>query len=157
MESFLSAVQVAEFVGVSYRTIENWSAQGFLSKDDQGKYGLLSALIHRISLLEKELEELRDNSWAALKRQKLTAEVEKEKALARLKNLEADHKEGKLVDAEQVKLVWDNHNANCKAKLLSIPAKLALELSGVEKPEIIQNRLTEVIDEALIELGASES
>ncbi len=58
MESFLSAVQVAEFVGVSYRTIENWSAQGFLTKDDQGKYGLLSALTHRISLLEKELEEL---------------------------------------------------------------------------------------------------
>ena len=55
MESFLSAVQVAEFVGVSYRTIENWSAQGFLTKDDQGKYGLLSALTYRISLLEKEL------------------------------------------------------------------------------------------------------
>ena len=79
-----------------------------------------------------------------------------EKAIARLKNLEADHKEGKLVDAEQVKQVWDNHNANCKAKLLSIPAKLALELSGIEEPELIQVRLTEIIDEALIELGASE-
>ena len=73
---------MAEFVGVSYRTIENWSAQGFLIKDDQGKYSLLSALTHRISLQEKELEELKDNSWAALKRQKLTAEVDKEKAIA---------------------------------------------------------------------------
>ena len=83
--------------------------------------------------------------------------MEKEKAIARLKNLEADEKEGKLVSAEQVKQTWDNHNANCKAKLLSIPTKLALELSGIEEPEIIQNRLTEVIDEALIELSASEA
>ena len=93
MESFLSAVQVAEFVGVSYRTIENWSAQGFVTKG------------------------------------------------------------GKLVAAEQVKQAWDNHNANCKAKLLSLPAKLALELSGIEEPEVIQVRLTEVIDEALLELA----
>ena len=153
MESFLSAVQVAEFVGVSYRTIENWSAQGFLSKDDQGKYGLISALTHRISLLDKELMEIKDNPNAELKTQKLAAEVDKEKAIARLKNLEADEKEGKLVDAEQVKQTWDSHNANCKAKLLSIPAKLALELSGIEEPELIQNRLTEVIDEALVELS----
>ena len=152
MESFLSAVQVAEFVGVSYRTIENWSAQGFLTKDEQGKYGLISALTHPISLLENELGEIKDNPNAELRTQKLAAEVEKEKAIARLKNFEADEKEGKLVDAEQVKQVWNNHNANCKAKLLSIPAKLALELSGIEEPEIIQNRLTEVIDEALIEL-----
>ena len=153
MESFLSAVQVAEFVGVSYRTIENWSAQGFLTKDDQGKYGLLSAFKHRIFLLEKELAEIKDNPNAELKTQKLAAEVDKEKAIARLKNLEADEKEGKLVAAEQVKQTWDNHNANCKAKLLSIPAKLALELSGIEEPEVIQNRLTEVIDEALVELS----
>ena len=153
MESFLSAVQVAEFVGVSYRTIENWSAQGFLTKDDQGKYGLISALTHRIFLLEKELTEIKDNPNAELRTQKLAAEVEKERAIARLRNLEADEKEGKLVDAEQVKQVWNNHNANCKAKLLSIPAKLALELSGVEEPELIQVRLTEVIDEALVELA----
>ncbi len=128
MESFLSAVRVAEFVGVSYRTIENWSAQGFLTKNEQGKYGLLSALTHRIAQLEKELENIKDNPHSALMLQKLVAEVDKEKAIARLKNLEADEKEGKLVAAEQVKQAWDNHNANCKAKLLSIPAKLALEL-----------------------------
>ena len=153
MESFLSAVQVAEFVGVSYRTIENWSAQGFLTKDDQGKYGLISALTHRISILDKELAEIKHDPNAELRTQKLAAEVEKEKAIARLKNLEADEKEGKLVNVEQVKQAWDNHNANCKAKLLSIPAKLALELSGIEEPEVIQNRLTEVIDEALMELA----
>ena len=153
MESFLSAVQVAEFVGVSYRTIENWSAQGFLTKDDQGKYGLVSALTHRIALLDKELAEIKDNPNAELKTQKLAAELDRSKAIARLKNLEADEKEGKLVAAEQVKQAWDNHNANCKAKLLSLPAKLALELSGVEEPELIQVRLTEVIDEALMELA----
>ena len=82
------------------------------------------------------MAEIKDNPNAELRTQKLAAEVDKEKAIARLKNLEADEKEGKLVNVEQVKQAWDNHNANCKAKLLSIPTKLALELSGIEEPEI---------------------
>ena len=113
----------------------------------------MSALTHRIALLNKELAEIKDNPNAELRTQKLAAEVDKEKAIARLKNLEADQKEGKLVAAEQVKQAWDNQNANCKAKFLSLPAKLALELSGIEEPEVIQVRLTEVIDEALMELA----
>ena len=48
---------------------------------------------------------------------------------------------------------WKSAIANVKAKLIGIPTKVALELSGMDKPEYIQARLTKVIDEALVELG----
>ena len=85
-------------------------------------------------------------------RDRLRAETDKEEALARIKNLEADRMAEKLVDAREVADFWKNAIANTKAKFLSIPTKLALELSSLNEPEAIKVRLREVIDEALIEL-----
>lgn len=99
MERYLSAAEVAKWVGVHYRTIENWAAQGHLEREN-GKYGLLSAMRYKMSQLEKELDEIKNNPNVELKQQKLAAEVDKERAIARIKNLEADEKAGKLVDAE---------------------------------------------------------
>ena len=151
MEQFLSAAEVAKWVGVHYRTIENWAAQGYLERRN-GKYGLLSAFKYKLSTLEKELIEIKHDPDAALKRQKLAAEVEKERAIARIKNLEADRMAGLLVDAEEVLSSWQNLIVGCKAKLLALPVKLALELSSLDSPEQISARLTIVIDEALKEL-----
>jgi hypothetical protein len=150
-ELYFSAAEVAKLVGVHYRTIENWAAQDFLGRED-GKYGLVSALRYRIGQLVAENEGLKDNPKAELQLQKLSEEVAERKAIARIKGMEADLLEGKLVDAESVLETWQNAIALAKAKLLAIPTKLALELSGLDKPEEIQIRLNQVIDEALIEL-----
>ncbi|MEL6493552.1 MAG: hypothetical protein AAFQ41_00330 [Cyanobacteria bacterium J06623_7] len=154
MEQYLSAAQVAKIVGVHYRTIENWAAQEHLERDN-GKYGLLSAFAYRIEQLKDELNEIKDNPNQELKFQKLKHEVLEREAIARIKTLEADRLEGKLVDSEEVLEQWRGAIAKVKAKFISLPAKLALELSGLNKPEDIQARLTQVIDEALIELGTS--
>ena len=153
MEQYLSAAEVAKYVGVHYRTIENWAAQEHLAREN-GKYSLISALQYRIGQLNTEVEELKDNPKQLLQTQKLRHEVNEREAIARIKMLEADKLEGKLVDSQEVLDTWKNAIANVKAKLIGIPAKLALELSGLEKPETIQARLTQVIDEALIELGS---
>ncbi len=151
-EQYLSAAEVAKNVGVHYRTIENWAAQEFLQRS-QGKYGLISALRYRIGQLEAEVEGLKNNPKAELQLQKLKEEVAERKAIARIKNMEADKLEGKLVDAEETLVVWKNAIANAKAKFLAIPSKLALELSGASSPVEIEARLRRVIDEALEELG----
>lgn len=151
-EQYLSAAEVAKNVGVHYRTIENWAAQEFLQRSE-GKYGLISALRYRIGQLEAEVEGLKNNPKAELQLQKLKEEVAERKAIARIKNMEADKLEGKLVDAEETLFVWKNAIANAKAKFLAIPAKLALELSGASSPVEIEARLRRVIDEALEELG----
>lgn len=151
-EQYLSAASVAKQVGVHYRTIENWASQGYLERSE-GKYGLISALKYRVGQLEAEVTGLKDNPKAELQLQKLREEVEERKAIARIKNMEADLMEGKLVDAEDVLNEWKNRINNVKAKLLAIPAKVALELSGLSSPKKIMARLRQVIDEALRELG----
>lgn len=151
-EQYLSAAEVAKAVGVHYRTVENWASQEHLAREN-GKYGLISALQHRIGQLQEEVNGLRDNPKQELQLQKLAAEVEERQAIARIKNMEADKLQGKLVDAEEVLNEFKNAIANVKAKLLAIPAKLALELSGISSPNKIMARLRQVIDEALLEFG----
>lgn len=151
-EQYLSAAEVAKIVGVHYRTVENWAAQEYLERSE-GKYGLISALSYRIVQLQAEVVGLKDNPKAELQLQKLKEEVAERRAIARIKNMEADLLEGKLVDAEEAMDAWKNAIAKTKAKLIGLPAKLALELSGMDKPEEIQAKLTQVIDEALVELG----
>jgi phage terminase Nu1 subunit (DNA packaging protein) len=152
MEQYLSAAQVAKCVGVHYRTIENWAAQGKLVRKD-GKYGLISAFQYRQQQSDEELNELKSNPNSELKQQKLAADVDTQKAIARLKNLEADEREGKLVNGESALAAFQNVIANAKAKLINIPSKIALELLGMTDPESIQVRLMEVILEALEELS----
>ena len=152
VEEYLSAAGVAKWVGVHYRSIENWKAQGKI-ESKEGKYGLKSAIAYRINSLEEEISQLKIDPNLQLKVQKLAAEVEAKKAIARIKNAEADKVEGSLVDAEEVLSEWANLIQACKAKLNAVPSKLALELSGMDDPEAIQERLQEEIDTALTELS----
>ena len=152
MEEYLSAAEVASYLDVGYRTIENWKAQGKIESKD-GKYGLKSAIAYRIEQLNDELEAIKDDGSLELKKQKLIAEVDERKAIAKIKNLEAEKKEGILVEAEEVLNEWANFIQACKAKLIAVPSKLALELSGIDDPEAIQERLQEEIDTALTELS----
>ena len=154
-EQYLSAAEVGKYLKTSYRNVENWAAKGHISRNN-GKYGLFSAMQYQVEQLREQLEEQKANlDISELRKQKLQAEVDKERAIARIKKLEADKAEGLLVDAEEVLQAWNSYILRCRAKLLSLPTKLALELAGIEQPEIIQERLTKVIDEALAELSVS--
>ena len=161
-ETYLSAAEVAEHLDISYRTVENWAAAKKINQDERGKYGLISAFNFQIQQLKQEnerysesLDECRlalDKPEQSAKTRKLKAEADKEEALAAIKQLELEKLEGKLVDAEEVEEAWANLIANCCAKFNGLPTKLALELSGM-KPEDIQGRLSQAIDEALLELA----
>ena len=169
-EIYLSGSELGQYIDTPVRTIENWAAAGKIQQDDTGKYGLISAYkyqLEKLSLdlgrvklqlaetkekLEQSKDELSKDATVARNR-KAIAEADKEEQLARIKKMEADQLEGILIDAQEVADTWKNAIANVKAKMMAIPTKMALELLGLEKPEDIQIRLSEVIDEALVELG----
>ncbi|HEY9768806.1 MAG TPA: hypothetical protein V6C71_09965 [Coleofasciculaceae cyanobacterium] len=156
MEYYLSAASAASLVGVHPRTIENWASQGYLERE-KGKYGLISALKYRIEQLESKNSDLKSNPpKEELLLQKLQQEVLERTAIARIKTMEADVMEGQLVNTGEVVETWKGAIAKTKAKFIALPAKLALELSGMDRPEDIQARLAQVIDEALIEMGAGD-
>lgn len=54
----------------------------------------------------------------------------KEQALARLREMEADEKAGKLIDAEGVKDAWTKITGAIKAAVLRMPDKLARQLAA---------------------------
>lgn len=163
-EVYLSGRELAQIIDAPIRTIENWAAAGKVRQDEAGKYGLISAFKYRVeslkvklkrsSLALGEMEERQLEGTKSLRERKLRAEADKEEALARIKNLDADKLEGKLVDAQEVKLAWESQISACKAKFLALPAKLALELSGLGEPDEIQERLRIAIDEGLFELAS---
>lgn len=161
-EYWLSAKELGQILDTSYRNIENWAANNRISQNSEGKYGLTSAYRYKLQEVESQLvkakekianlEAAEDEEIGLIKIRKLKAETDKEEAIARIKNLEADEKAGKLVDADEVLLAWQNYIAATRAKFLALPAKLALELSGLESPAEIQERLTTAVDEGLREL-----
>ena len=162
-EIYLSGSELGKIIGTSVRNIENWTAAGKIAQDDKGRYGLISAFRHQKESLTIKLEknrlmlqEANDRANAdteRLRARKLLAETNKEEAIAKIKNLEAEQKEGALVSAEEVLNAWANLIQACKAKLIAVPSKLALELSGMDDPEAIQERLQEEIYTALTELS----
>ena len=162
-EIYLSARELAEHINGKVRTIENWAAAGNIQQNDKGKYGLISAFRYKLLTVEEKLEKaqsdnaelaarLNENSQDARQR-KAIAEADKEVAMAKIKELELEKLQGKLIDAEQVEVIWTNLIANCRSKFSSLPTKLALQLSGIEVPEEIQEILAENINECLAELG----
>lgn len=155
-EIYLSAAEVGKCVNTSFRNIQNWADNGHVTKNNN-KYGLISAFKHQNSQLKQQLETHKSKfDTAELKLRKLQAETDKEIAIARIRKLEADKMEGILVDAEQVGAAWKGYVLRCRAKLLSLPNKLALELSGIDNEAEIEQILQKTIDEALAELTVNE-
>lgn len=152
-ETYLTGAECAEISGVSVRTIERWASSGTVKTGKHG-YGLVSILLER----QRRLIEERDRAKESIEQKQdrlYIAKCRKLEAEARMKELEADEMEGQLVNASQVIEQWQNLIVRCRSKLLSIPSRLALELAGKEPPEI-KLRLTEVVDEALVELSSDK-
>lgn len=71
---------------------------------------------------------------------------------ANLAELEEMQKRGSLLPRDEMVAAYQGLVANCRAKLLSVPAKLAPQLLGVETMAEVEAILAESIREALAEL-----
>ena len=78
----------------------------------------------------------------------------------RLTKNQADHKEievavlsNKLVHAEDVIDTWQNFIANCRSKLLNIPAKVTHQVLGLKSYAEVEDLITNEVHEALNELA----
>ncbi len=156
-EQYLSAAEVAKYLGISYRNIENWAALGHISRHNR-KYGLFSALQYQNKKFKEQLEAQKSKlDMSELRKQKLQADVDTQRALARIKNLEADKEEERVVNAEEVAEVWKGYILRCRAKLLSLPTKLALQLASIKIESEIKQILEKNLDEALAELSTNHT
>ena len=80
----------------------------------------------------------------------------------RLTKNQADHKEievavlsSKLVHSDDVIDTWQNFIANCRSKLLNIPAKVTHQVLGLKSYAEVEDLITTEVHEALNELANS--
>jgi hypothetical protein len=83
------------------------------------------------------------------KRRKIAAE-------AALAEVELETVQKKLIPAEQIEKEWSEMIMNCRAKLLSIPAKVSPEVFAADDLTTVKVLLKQSINEALNELSVGE-
>jgi septation ring formation regulator EzrA len=81
------------------------------------------------------------------------ARAKKEGHLAKLAEFEEKTATGQLVKADDVLKEWQNMITNVRARLLSLPSKLAARAYGARSRGDLQRLLQEGVNEALAELA----
>ena len=161
---YISAAKLSLMMGIGARTIERYKAQGKIEGNKSG-YGVISTYKYYVELLKEDLDKKQQqldqqNDVAEpirivnLKVQKLEAEVRERNAIADIKELERDKLQGSLIEVDEVVNHYKDLVIRAKAKFLSLPDKLALELSGMSEQGEIQELLQLRIDECLTELSS---
>ena len=87
-----------------------------------------------------------------LKNQKIEAQTRLQSAVASLKEIKLSELQGELVTSKNLEERWSYSLVGFKAKLESIPNKVALQLSDITNQKDVQSILAKLISESLEEL-----
>lgn len=104
---------------------------------------------------------IRENVIDALRNTDIKEQIEQErlkklKAEASLAELELAQKENTVISSEYIEQVLTAYLFKIKTTIRSVPSKVYLELFAMENAKDLRDRLKDVIDSTLIELGEME-
>lgn len=142
------------FLGAA--TIAKWVETGKVRTNGNGQRSEQDAINHYVSRNNQELERLKSRSDEGSVREALeVAKLRKLELEADLLEVERDAKRGKLIEVEPAIAEIDEAFARVRTKLMALPDRLALQLSGMSDPAAIMGLLNDVVREALQELHTS--
>jgi phage terminase Nu1 subunit (DNA packaging protein) len=149
----ISKADLAQYVGVSLTTITNWVRQGcpFVARGTKGKAWTFNSA-EVLSWREAKVAENAIGDTSSLdideaRRRKLAAE-------AAMVELDLAKRKGEVIEIEAVAGVVGDDYANVRAKLLSLPTKLAPQLIGIDDVATCKALIERGVSEALEELTA---
>lgn len=129
---------IAELFGVSVRRIQQLTQEGVLEtvKTDAGRrYDKISTIQAYIKYLsDKAYGRTASKSEAELKEQKLKVEIALKESQRDLHVLRTDIAAGKYITVEEVKLDYSRFFVAFKKFALSLPNKIAWQVSGLIEP-----------------------
>src|ERR671913_163957 len=145
----VSAPELGDWLGLTDRSVRDLAADGTIPRSRRGRYPL-KVCVRAYCAHAREVAAGRTSQDGELdivaERARLAKEqadkLEMENAAARGELLPRGH----VVSALQAVF------ARCRARLLSLPTKLAPLIVGEESPAVVQNRITQGVHEALEEL-----
>lgn len=139
--------QLAEFFGVTPRTIRRWEGKG-MPRTDEGTYRTDECVKWRVKTAEAELEaELEDIPPRAESRAK------REYLRARREALDLAEREEELLPVDVFREVLGEVLDVLRARLLNFPGRWATQLVGLDSAREAEGVLREAIRELLEELS----
>lgn len=143
---------IANALGVSERWVRELISKGIFKKDKNDELKLTDCIKaytqYRIDL---ELKNVRNSSGEMLELKE--EECRLKKAQADEKEFDLEVKQGKYIEIAILEQELSKYVSNCKAKLLSIPNKAAVQVVDMDKTIDIEEFLKELICESLQELA----
>lgn len=142
---------IAKALNLTTRRVHQLKAEG-LPTVGRGQYELGPCMAWYIRYLQNALEKRGPNinpDTPDLLAEKTRLAREQGDKLA----IENAISRGELVYADDVVNTWADHISSAKAKLLAMPTKLAPQLVNQSNANVIAGRISEEVDNALVELA----
>lgn len=160
---YLTLNNIEDQLNVKHKELLSYFSTNNLKLNREQEYDVIAIMTHLINQLSQKVESLTKDleqlikpneleTLTRLKHDKLTEQVRLQNAVADLKQIKLKQAQRELVFDQELEEQWSYSLVGFKAKLESIPNKVALELSSISNKSYVQNVLTKLISEALSEL-----
>lgn len=148
----VTAVELAEYLGLSDRRIRQLEKEGVVVKSQRGRYDLKASVLGYINSVRQQ-EKRMDASLEKLKISKEATSLQHEQLKKRKTELQVREMEKKLHRAEDVEYFWNAMVIAAKSRLAAIPVKCAPLLVAIEDRKEIQAILKREVTDALNEIA----
>jgi phage terminase Nu1 subunit (DNA packaging protein) len=143
---------IAKLFEITERRVQQLAKDGVIPKAEKGKYELIGSVKGYIKYLqERAYGKEVTHADAHLDKARLT------KIQADIAEIDLQKLRGKLVAIEDVEHEWSNLVTAFRSRILAIPNKAAHSVIGVKEHHKIENKIRDMINEALTELSKYES
>jgi len=146
----LTPTEIHKKTDVPIRTISQWQSQKIIPKSAEIGDIIKAILAHKDKRIEELIESRNNNSDDELTAANIALRWEQ----YRKEKLANDEKEGTLVLASEVGMVWAKVIMAIKLKLSVIPAKMAYRLLEQTNYQTVKGLLDQEIQEVSSELGS---
>ncbi|AFZ38403.1 hypothetical protein Sta7437_4983 (plasmid) [Stanieria cyanosphaera PCC 7437] len=155
--------QIEELLDVSYEEILNYLAVNNLKPNFDEKYDLIEMIRFFVTELTFEVKKLQEQlnfldpynlklAISKQKQEKIAVRTRLLTAIAQIQEIKLSMATGELICDRELEQHWSYSIVKFKAKLESIPNKVALELSTVDTVKDVNDVLCKLVDESLEEL-----
>ena len=145
----VTAPELGDWLGLTDRSVRDLAADGTIPRSRRGRYPL-KACVRAYCAHAREIAAGRASQDGELDIVAERARLAKEQA----DKLEMENatSRGELLPRAEVVSALQAVFARCRARLLSLPTKLAPLIVGEPSPAVVQDRITQGVHEALDEL-----
>jgi len=146
----VSTEELAQFVGVDVRRIQQLTQDGIIKKDKKtGMYDFVRSVHSLLQFYRMKSDSRRSSASDEMK----SAKERHEMAKAKLEELKLAEKEGELHKAEDIEKIMDALLSRLRINLLAIPMALAPLVQGIDNVLEIAEKIDERIRRAMDEVA----